>query len=79
MKRPHLALTLVILLIPAFMVGSARADTIKNHFASIMIGSKKIGQVHYTAQHNTATKARYRNLGLVPRILSLASRFTIIP
>lgn len=52
------------------MVGSARADTIKNHFASIMIGSKKIGQVHYTAQHSNEgtlqelrTRASYSILG----------------
>ena len=33
-------------------MGAARADVFKNHFASIMLGSKKIGQVHYTAQHD---------------------------
>ncbi|HBE93086.1 MAG TPA: hypothetical protein DDW55_11385 [Gammaproteobacteria bacterium] len=52
MKRPHLVLTLAILLIPALAVDTARADTLKNHFASIMLGSKKIGQVHYTARHD---------------------------
>lgn len=52
MKRPHLVLTLAILLIPVLALGPARADTLKNHFASIMLGSKKIGQVHYTARHD---------------------------
>jgi hypothetical protein len=33
-------------------MGAARADVFKNHFASIMLGSKKIGQVHYTARHD---------------------------
>lgn len=52
MKRPHLVLTLAILLIQVLALGPARADTLKNHFASIMLGSKKIGQVHYTARHD---------------------------
>lgn len=52
MNRPHLVLTLAILLIQVLALGPARADTLKNHFASIMLGSKKIGQVHYTARHD---------------------------
>lgn len=70
MKRPLLALILVILLIPVFMLSIARADTFKNYFASIMVGNKKVGQVHYTAQHDNEgtlqelkTRASYSILG----------------
>jgi len=34
------------------MVATVRADTFKNHFASILLNNKKIGQVHYTTRHD---------------------------
>jgi hypothetical protein len=40
------------MVISTIAMSTARADTFKNHFASIMLGSKKIGQVHYTARHD---------------------------
>jgi hypothetical protein len=30
----------------------ARADILKNHFASITVNGKKVGHVHYTARHD---------------------------
>ncbi len=51
MKRLQLFLKLVII-IPLFSVGTAKAESYKNHFASIMLSGKKIGHVHYSAQHD---------------------------
>ena len=51
MKRLQLFLKLVII-IPIFSAGTAKAELSKNHFASILLSGKKIGQVHYTAKHD---------------------------
>ena len=42
------------LLLAALLTQNAvHADTFENHFASIYVGKKKIGQVHFTATHNS--------------------------
>ncbi len=51
MKRLHLICLLAISFM-AFSVSLARAEIFKNHFASITVNGKKVGQVHYTARHN---------------------------
>lgn len=53
MKKQFLILCVVILLWGATTLTIARADTlVRNHFASIFLNNKKIGQVQYTARHD---------------------------
>lgn len=69
-KRFFILLALAIIL-PTLSVVAAKADTYKNHFASIMVSGKKIGQVHFTARHDNEgtlqelkTRASYSLLGV---------------
>lgn len=70
MKRIHFFLALAIIL-DAGSITAANADSYKNHFASIMVKGKKIGQVHFTARHDDEgtlqelkTRASYSVLGV---------------
>jgi hypothetical protein len=52
MKQYCFVLLFAILTMPVSTVTSVSADTFKNHFASILLNNKKIGQVHYTTRHD---------------------------
>ncbi len=52
MRQYRVVLLFTLLIFPLLTVPTVGAETVKNHFASILLGRKKIGQVHYTARHD---------------------------
>ena len=53
MKMKYLSPLFLTALLILPTQNAAYADTFENHFASIYVGKKKIGQVHFTATHNS--------------------------
>ena len=51
MERLQL-LCLLGIVLTAMTLNPAKADIIQNHFASITVNGKKVGQVHYTTRHD---------------------------
>ena len=56
MRQFRVVLLFAILIIPLLTAPTVVAETFKNHFASILLGKKKIGQVHYTTRHDKEGK-----------------------
>jgi len=62
---------LLVILLSIGLLNTAQAETHENHFASVLVRGKKIGQVHFTTTHNDEgvlqelrTRSTYSILGV---------------